>query len=238
LRTIAIGDIHGCHHALRTLLDHLVIEAEDQLIFLGDYVDRGPESRQVIDTLLELEAKCRCVFLMGNHEQVMLSCLSGFLGIDTWQAIGGQATLDSYGGIEHVPESHRRFLGRLVPYYEIDTHFFVHANYEADLPLDQQPPEVLYWQHLVHRIPPPHENGKIAIVGHTPQMWGRVADLGHLVCIDTYCFGGGWLTAWEVHSRQMWQVSYRGKVRSQKPSWFSTISAMVRRRSDENDSNG
>jgi serine/threonine protein phosphatase 1 len=69
------------------------------------------------------------------------------------------------------------------------------------------------WTHLHLRVPPPHASGKTVIVGHTPQVDGEVLDLGHLICIDTFCCGGGWLTALEVHTREIWQTDRDGRLR-------------------------
>src|SRR5438874_1657422 len=84
------------------------------------------------------------------------------------------------------------------------TQVSVHANYAASVRLDSQPDYLLFWEHLHFHVPPPHTNGKIAIVGHTAQKSGEVLDLGHVVCIDTFCHGGGWLTGMDVGSGQMW----------------------------------
>jgi serine/threonine protein phosphatase 1 len=233
VRTIAIGDIHGCSAALQALITHVAPQSEDLLIFLGDYVDRGPDSKGVIDTLIALQARCQCIFLLGNHEIVLLSCLNKECDLETWKMIGGQETLRSYGGIEQIPASHVDFFKGCLPYFETEKYFFIHANYDPITPLAELPAETLYWEHLSDPPPGPHINDKTAICGHTPQLWGKIADFGHLVCIDTYCFGGGWLTALEVETRQIWQTNRRGKLRKQKQGWFSTISRMVKPSSDE-----
>ena len=98
-------------------------------------------------------------------------------------------------------------------YYETETHFFVHASYLPDLPLDLQPPDVLRWQSLKYKVPEPHVSGKIAIVGHTVQKDGQVLDLGYLKCIDTGCYCGGWLTAMEIPSGRVWQADAEGRPR-------------------------
>ncbi len=89
----------------------------------------------------------------------------------------------------------------------------VHANFVPELPLDQQPGEVIRWLSLVDSIPAPHCSGKIAVVGHTPQMRGEILDLGHLLCLDTNCAGGGWLTVLDVGTGQVWQAEKRGHKR-------------------------
>ena len=129
MRTIAIGDIHGCAKALRALIDSIQPEPEDLLVFLGDYVDRGPDSRGVIDLLIELKHRCRTVFLLGNHEIMFRGVLRG-IDPSLWLELGGRPTLTSYGGrIENVPASHLEFLDQLQPYFETDQHMFVHANF-------------------------------------------------------------------------------------------------------------
>ena len=98
MRTLAIGDIHGCSTALRTLLDAVQPGAADLLVTLGDYVDRGPDSRGVIDTLLDLETRTQLVALTGNHEILLFEALAGAVNQAEWEAIGGRQTLRSYGG--------------------------------------------------------------------------------------------------------------------------------------------
>lgn len=213
-RVIAIGDIHGCGEALRVLLETIAPQPEDTLVLLGDYIDRGPDSRGVIEQLLVLKQRCQVVPLLGNHELMLLDALENPRVLWPWLTYGGEATLASYGGpLEAIPREHLEFLRRCRTYYETEGHFFVHANYLEDLPLDQQPEYVLFWEHLHARTPGPHRSGKVAIVGHTSQKSGEILDLGHLVCLDTYCYGGGWLTAWEIDGGQCWQVDRAGRLR-------------------------
>ena len=84
---------------------------------------------------------------------------------------------------------------------------------DSTQPMDEQPALMLRWESLRDTIPGPHVSGKTVIVGHTSQKGGEVLDLGHLVCIDTYCHGGGWLTALDVKTREVWQASQAGEVR-------------------------
>jgi serine/threonine protein phosphatase 1 len=213
-RTIAIGDIHGCSAALRALLSAIQPEAEDTLVPLGDYVDRGPDSRGVIDLVLDLEKQCRVVPILGNHELMLLDAIAHPRMIGPWLECGGDATVRSYGGkLSGVFPEHLDFIRRCRRYYETDTHFFVHANYAADVPLDEQPDYLLFWEHLFFNTPAPHENGKIAIVGHTSQKTAEIFDLGHVICLDTFCHGGGWLTALDVVSGRVWQADRSGRMR-------------------------
>ncbi|TWU00257.1 Serine/threonine-protein phosphatase 1 [Botrimarina colliarenosi] len=216
-RLIAIGDIHGCSAALRALLEVIDLQEEDRLVTLGDYVDRGPDSRGVLDTLLEIDASGRLIPLLGNHEEMMLGALRGSYPRNLWLHHGGVATLDSYGfvgDLSVIPQEHLDLLDRCLPYYEADEVFFTHANYVADEPLDRQPVEALRWQSLQEHFPAEHVSGKRAIVGHSSQKGGEVLDGGYLWCLDTYCHGGGWLTACDAATGQMWQASANGRLRN------------------------
>ena len=215
-RTIAIGDIHGCGIALNRLLDAIEVDRTDKIVTLGDYVDRGMGSSQVIETLLGLMAKCQLVPLIGNHEIMMFKALqNGGTDLEFWMMHGGQATVSSYGGrFQNIPQDHMTFLSHCLRFHETDTHFFVHACYEPNMPLTEQPDEVVFWQHVNENPPPPHMNGKVAVVGHTPQPDGEILDLGHLKVIDTFCYGDQWLTALDVESGMIWQSNEQGEVRT------------------------
>jgi serine/threonine protein phosphatase 1 len=219
-RTIAIGDIHGCSLALTAILAAIDIQPEDTIITLGDYVDRGIDSKGVLDQLIELEGRCHLISLMGNHEEMMLGARGGRSDLEFWLACGGEAALDSYRATIPeqqtmnlellVPRQHFAFLERLRLYHETDSHFFVHANYAPNQPLNQQSSHTLLWLPL-DDLPEPHYSGKIAIVGHTPQEDGKILDAGYLKCIDTGCGFGGWLTALDLNSGTVWQVDEYGE---------------------------
>lgn len=221
-RLIAIGDIHGHRRALESLLDRVQPCREDTLVFLGDYIDRGPDSRGVLERIAKLQAAQRVIPLLGNHEAALLEARQRDSARQFWlsPACGGQATLDSYGtaaDLEAIPAAHWRFLERLPLVHETDTHFFIHANYAANWPLDQHDSRTALWLDLSD-LPGPHYSGKMAIVGHTPQLDGALLDAGHLLCIDTGCGFGGWLTALEVHSGDVWQVDEQGRSIEGHPS--------------------
>ena len=214
-RTIAIGDIHGCAAALAALMAAIKPTDQDTLVFLGDYIDRGPDSRGVIEQILGLRKECRVVPLLGNHEIMFLGSLERGTDGAAWLQYGGRETLASYNwAIENIPANHLEFLKGLQRFHETPTHFFVHANYIADIPFAEQPDYALFWEHLFAALPAPHESGKIAVVGHTAQRTAEIMDLGHVLCIDTYCHGGGWLTALDVDTRDIWQADKQGTMRS------------------------
>jgi serine/threonine protein phosphatase 1 len=214
-RLIAIGDIHGYWDALTAILEAIKPQPDDTLVPLGDFVDRGPDTPKVLETMIRLAEQCHLVPLLGNHDEVLLDLYHGGEGLANWLGFGGRETLESYGCLspEDIPPEHIQFLEECLTYYETETHFFVHANYLPDLPLDWQPAEVLRWQSLKNKLPAPHVSGKTAIVGHTVQKSGEVLDLGYLKCIDTGCYCGGWLTAMEVRTGRLWQANAEGERR-------------------------
>jgi serine/threonine protein phosphatase 1 len=206
-RTIAIADIHGCFDALASILRAIDPKHDDTIICLGDFVDRGADSKGVLGMLIKLTGDCRLVPILGNHDEMMLNARESKAAFREWMEFGGITTLDSYeasGLINIVPDEHFIFLKSCLSCFETDTHFFVHANYDPLLPLDQQDARTLRWLSLQDCVPRPHVSGKIAVVGHTPQ--SEVLNLGHLICLDTDCGFGGPLTAMEMESREVWQA--------------------------------
>ena len=215
-RLIAIGDIHGCRIALEALLEAISPGPGDIIVVLGDYIDRGPDSRGVIDTLIELGKKTQLVGILGNHEEMMLDVVRHGQPHHSWLRYGGLETLESYGfdgNLDFLPTAHDRFFDSLGDYFVIGDYFFTHAAYDPETPLEHQSSELLRWYSLTEGLPSPHHSGRTAVVGHTAARDGQILDVGHLICIDTFCYGGGWLTAIELPSRRLWQVSAQGERR-------------------------
>ena len=215
-RTIAIGDIHGCATAFRTLLAALELRRDDTLVTLGDVIDRGPDSCGVLEQLLAVGEHCTLVPILGNHEQMLLDAVEGRILLQDWLIHGGAETLDSYGqnsALSRIPDEHLDFLRRWGDYYEVPGHFFAHGNYLPQKPLSKQPWEEMRWRSLKSYLPGPHLTAKIAVLGHTANKQGEIVDHGHIVCIDTYCHGGGWLTALDPEMGQVWQANEAGQVR-------------------------
>lgn len=215
-RLIAIGDIHGCSLALAELIRVIDPQPADCIVTLGDYVDRGIDSKGVLDQLIELAGRCRLVPILGNHDEMMLHARDGRSDFQFWLNCGGDAALASYGDsgrLDPIPRSHFRFLESCVPYFETESHIFLHANYRPELPLDKQTEHTIRWLSLRDYVPPArHGSGKTVWLGHTPQ--AEVLDLGYLKCIDTGCCNGGWLTAVDVKTARIWQVNERGELRT------------------------
>jgi serine/threonine protein phosphatase 1 len=218
-RLIAVGDIHGCSRALDLLLAEIDPQVDDTVVTLGDYVDRGPDSKGVLDRLINLGRRARLVPLRGNHELMLLSARQ--LGEDRylWLECGGQALLDSYGRpgrpgtLDDIPEQHWQFVkSECVNWYETATHFFVHAGAFPDMPLDEQPDDMLFWEPFEDRGP--HVSGKVMICGHTQQRSGEPINLGYAVCLDTWAYGDGWLTGLDIGSGRLWQTNQKGDRRT------------------------
>jgi len=213
-RTLAIGDIHGCDVALLTLLPTLALRADDTLVVLGDAIDRGPGSRQVVERLLRLAEECRLVFILGNHEEMLLDTLAGAGSLEAWLRYGGMETLASYGGdLRKVPVAHPEFQQSGLDYWETGSELFIHANLEPGVALESQPPEWLRWTHL-SGFEVPHPSGKRIVCGHTPQKNGLPLTLDGWACIDTYACGTGWLTCLDVGTNQIFQANALGQTRS------------------------
>ena len=222
MRVLAIGDIHGCAKALDLLLEAVELRFGDTLVTLGDYVDRGPDSKGVLERLIALEERddLSLVPILGNHDQMMRDAREG--KAQDWPGGYGIETLASYGagGMDAVPDRHWSFLARCRDAYESDAHLFAHANAYPDHDLLDNPPYMLRWERI-RPGNPPHESGKTLICGHTSQKDGRPLDLGHAICIDTYAHGGGWLTCLDVHTRQIWRSNEAGKV---EETWLDEVS--------------
>ncbi len=214
MRRFAIGDVHGCYKPLRTLIETIDPQPEDQIIFLGDYIDRGPDSRGVVDLVIELQQRCEVITLLGNHEIMLLSVTQSGADPEIWLQSGGAATVNSYGGsFDKISAAHIQFYKNLLPFYETENEIFVHANYESHLAMSEQADDFLFWKHMLPPIPGAHRSGKRVFVGHTPQPQCQIMDLGYLVGIDTYCFGHGCLTAFDLDNDQLIQADYHGHLK-------------------------
>lgn len=217
MRTLAIGDIHGCLTALKTLADHAGFSPEDKLVFVGDYVDRGPDSRGVIDFLIELRALANVVPIKGNHEIMMLWARESEEAREKWLSYGGDTTLESYGvaEIKEVPQEHWRFLEDCIPFYETETHIFIHANLLPKQSLvTQLSAGTIFWEPFEAERSKPHQSGKTFICGHTKQPSGFPLSVGHAICVDTGCYDPeGWLTCLDVDTGEYWQANEAGQTR-------------------------
>lgn len=195
-RILVIGDIHGCLEKLKKLIQKIDYNPkQDKLIFLGDYIDRGPDSSGVIEFVLDLNKKSENIIcLIGNHEAMFLNYLDG-IEVDFFLMNGGINTINDYGTDENIPESHIEFLNNLKTYYETKTHIFVHAGLRNNIPLKEQSKEDLIWIRDGF-IYSKYNHGKTVVFGHTPQSKPLLTELK--IGIDTGAVFGGDLTCLEI----------------------------------------
>jgi serine/threonine protein phosphatase 1 len=216
MRTLAIGDIHGCLNALEALAEFVDFSPEDTIITLGDYIDRGPDSKGVIDFLLKLRKTHSLITLKGNHESMMQDAILHYEDLMNWLLNGGMETLNSFGALEfeHIASRYWEFFDSCENYHETKEHIFVHAGLLPELPLNEQAEETMLW--LRFNETEPHSSGKRFICGHTPQHPRKPAVRDHAICIDTGACNGGWLTCLDVNSGNYWQANQQGKTRKGK----------------------
>ena len=222
----AVGDIHGRLDKLDALLGKLPLQSGDRFVFLGDYVDRGPDSAGVVERLIDFADAYPCVFLLGNHESMFLDYLgwSGpfYFGADVFLPNGGDATLASYGWHEdrpptpaelRMPPKHEAFFKALRSHHAEGAYVFVHAGLGRNLPragdvewaLRNARIEELLWDRASSEVP--HELGVTVVYGHTPLADFSVRwNLPYSIGIDTGAVYGGRLTAIRLPDETVFQA--------------------------------
>jgi len=226
-RLYVVGDVHGCARELETLLAALPLERGDTLAFIGDYIDRGPDSRAVVDMMLDLRRRddVTTVFLEGNHEAMCLAYLGrGGQWAEAWRMNGGVQTLRSYGmspqvpgprAAEEFPRAHVEFFESLRMSFTAGRFLLVHAGIRPGRTLEEQDPEDLLWIREEF-IGSRHSLPQTIVFGHTPQRHVLV-DLPYKIGIDTGCVYGGRLTAVELSEGVLHQVVYGERQARQSP---------------------
>ena len=172
MRKIAFTDLHGCNKTFLTLLEQVTPEFGDQLFFLGDYIDRGPDSKGVIDEIISLQERgyeVQC--LRGNHEQMLLDCLQNPQDLYFWLANGGAETMASFQAnrIEEIPGHYLEWFEQLAYYLEVDEYILVHAglNFKKENPFEDL--ESMLWiREWYEDINHDWLQDRIIIHGHTP----------------------------------------------------------------------
>lgn len=229
MRTLVIGDIHGGYRALLQVLERANVTATDQLVFLGDYVDGWSESPQVIDFLMELNQRQSCVFLRGNHDELLLDYLEGnFENIDQnlWYKHGGKATVDAYAVVsEEKKLLHIAFLKQLQNYYlDEKNRLFVHAGFTNLHGVEfEYFPKLFYWDRTLWETalaldekvektdllyPNRFKIYAEIVIGHTPTTRINQMQPVHKACvwnIDTGAAFKGKLTLMDIDTKVFWQ---------------------------------
>lgn len=217
MKIFAIGDIHGHLTALESLLKVVPFVPGDLLVFLGDYVDKGPDVRGVLEFLCGFAERPNTIFLRGNHDQMLVDAYLDSSKFGIWECLAGADPLASYGVgsteelLGSIPEVHLKFLrNRCVDQFEIDRFIFVHGGIRPGRSPSQEDTDHLHWLTLSMALA--HETGRTVICGHSAQASGQIADLGHTICIDTGISKGGKLTCLDLIDFDYWQSTAEGHI--------------------------
>lgn len=183
-RIIGISDIHGELEKLVSVLDKISPKQDDTIVFMGDYIDRGANSREVVDKIIEMQNVCNCVYLIGSHEYALLHAKTDdYFNYLFWN-YGGDATVESYGSFDNIFKIHGTFFKNLKPYYISGKYLFIHAGIRPGIALEEQDlSDMVYirseFYTKKHNLP-----YKI-IFGHTEFDEPQIQD--DKICIDTGC---------------------------------------------------
>ena len=183
-RIIGISDIHGEYEKLCRVLEKIAPKKDDTIVFMGDYIDRGKKSREVVDKIIDMKNVCNCVYLTGSHEYAMLHAKSDEYYNYLFWNYGGDATAESYGGFDNIMKVHGNFFNSLKFYYIIGKYLFIHAGVRIGVPLEEQSEEDMVYIRSAFYTKRHHLPYKI-IFGHTEFDFPQVQE--DKICIDTGC---------------------------------------------------
>ena len=213
-RRIVIGDVHGHYDTLITLLDSISPTSEDEIYFLGDLIDRGPNSAQVVDLVMRNQYQC----LRGNHEEMLLDVVgSGEVSIELYQGwlySGGHATVASYDN--KIPQEHIDWIKSLPLYLDLGNFWLVHAGVDPNIPLQQQSADQFCWiREAFHSSDRAFFSDKLIVTGHTITFTlpgvqpGQIAAGRGWLNIETgaYHHNSGWMTALDLNQQKVYQAN-------------------------------
>lgn len=216
-RRFVIADIHGCCRTFRHLLfKRIKLTKNDTLVLLGDYIDRGPDSKGVLGTIIELQQTGYGIYpILGNHEDLFLQTVFNNAGTTDWLDFGGRATLKSYGvdNAEEISWEHIQFMQKLPNNYVTDTHVFVHAglNFCLEDPLKETSKNSMLWDRQCRTGYPGKIGGRKLVTGHTVCSLDEIKHSlkKNLTRLDNGCYmgsqymGRGNLVALELESGEL-----------------------------------
>jgi serine/threonine protein phosphatase 1 len=218
LRLIAIGDIHGCFDSLKKLIEDLIMLTEDdKLVLLGDYIDRGNKSKEVVDYIVELQEQgFDVVSIKGNHEVLLLEAFEDEKNEPKWIQNGGGETLKSFGidSIKEISAKYLKFFNNLQSYYSFEEFLFVHAGFNDKILNPFQDNYSMVWQSQT-AYSNPLLIGKTIIHGHKPITVDfcekQIENKQQVINVDTGCvykekIGYGMLTAIELYSKKLFSI--------------------------------
>lgn len=212
--TYAIGDIHGCADLLDALLDAIEAHAAGRarrLVFLGDYIDRGPDSARVVETLRKLQWREpeNVVCLMGNHEEMLVNSLWEHGALELWLSNGGIQTLESFGvdGYEHLPGDVLDWIEELPTLHEDALRWYVHAGFRPNVDAPDPSVEARLWIREPF-LSENHDYGRHVVHGHTPRRDARPDVRAYRTNLDTGAVFGGALTAAVFTAEQATAVEF------------------------------
>lgn len=216
-RRIFIGDVHGHYDGLMTLLESVAPSDADQVYFLGDLIDRGPNSAAVVDFVANSRHTC----LLGNHEQMLLEAFPGdeisYSALQAWLCSGGQSTVMSYDqSSNQVLFEHLKWMRSLPTHLDLGDVWLAHAGVNPRVPLAEHTPQEYCWvRDEFHSIETPYFPDKVIITGHTITFTlpdvppGAIAKGPGWLDIDTGAYHprSGWLTALDYTNEKVYQVN-------------------------------
>ena len=225
-RTLVIGDIHGAYRALEQILERAAVTTKDELIFLGDYVDGWGQSPEVLDYLIKLKQKCRCIFMRGNHDDLLLEWLKSGEYTEEWFTHGGQLTTEKYSNVsDDKKQLHILFLESLADYYlDERNRLFIHAGFTNLNGVKREYfSKTFYWERTLWETAlaldksmdhnHPHYPKRFTLykeifIGHTPvTRIGKTipVNMANVWNVDTGAAFKGPITIMDADTKEFWQ---------------------------------
>jgi serine/threonine protein phosphatase 1 len=225
-RRIIIGDVHGHYQGLQNLFSLLDLNDRDMVYFLGDLIDRGPESAQVVEFVRTRDYPC----LLGNHEQMMLTAYGlsdrDYFAMEGWLSAGGRSTVESYVDNDEQLDIDLQWMETLPQYIDLGDLWLVHAGVHPKRPLEVQTAQEFCWiRKEFHQMTEPFFADKLIVTGHTitftfPDVEpGQIAQGAGWLDIDTGAYHprSGWMTAFDTTQQQVYQVNVFDGSRRVRP---------------------